>query len=345
MLCTGGFTAAGGVRIRRMEARKSVQFVDATLGTPGKPDAVYALNAYGPETPELVLRPAGAPAGRVRLARAQVGTFADAESLWAAAGGVDLDDFAYRTLHDPRGIDVRARLRMLEHALPDFVPGPYEQLAAAYRQGGDEELSEKVLLARQRRRYAEAGPAGRVWGALQHGTVGFGYRPWTASGASKARHSGSPAGSSRRAGSSQRPRRRARPGSSSASGRAQGLGNGRAGRGATRASARAATAIRMPETTTGTAAVTPPTSSRSRPPASSTMGITPAPRTDLVPVPVRPPRREKRAARAGSVACRSRSIRASWLRSRSLSMWISDPRVTGRVRRGRAGPDVTLARR
>ncbi|MDT7703691.1 MAG: hypothetical protein QOJ30_6016 [Pseudonocardiales bacterium] len=165
MLCTGGFTAAGGVRIRWMEARKSVQFVDATLGTPGKPDAVYALNAYGPETPELVLRPAGAPAGRVRLARAQVGTFADAESLWAAAGGVDLDDFAYRTLHDPRGIDVRARLRMLEHALPDFVPGPYEQLAAAYRQGGDEELSEKVLLARQRRRYAEAGPAGRVWGA------------------------------------------------------------------------------------------------------------------------------------------------------------------------------------
>ena len=143
MLCTGGFTAAGGVRIRRMEARKSVQFVDATLGTPGKPDAVYALNAYGPETPELVLRPAGAPAGRVRLARAQMGTFADAESLWAAAGGVDLDDFAYRTLHDPRGIDVRARLRMLEHALPDFVPGPYEQLAAAYRQGGDEELSEK----------------------------------------------------------------------------------------------------------------------------------------------------------------------------------------------------------
>jgi hypothetical protein len=81
------------------------------------------------------------------------------------AGGVDLDDFAYRTLHDPRGVDVRARLRMLEHALPDFVPGPYEQLAAAYRQGGDEELSEKVLLARQRRRHAEAGPAGRVWGA------------------------------------------------------------------------------------------------------------------------------------------------------------------------------------
>jgi hypothetical protein len=182
LLCTGGFTAAGGVRIRRMEARKSVQFVDATLGTPGEPDAVYALNAYGLETPELVLRPAGAPAGRVRLARAQVGTFADAEALWAAAGGVDLDDFAYRTLHDPRGIDVRARLRMLEHALPDFVPGPYEQLASAYRQGGDEELSEKVLLARQRRRYAEAGPAGRVWGALQHGTVGFGYRPWLAVG-------------------------------------------------------------------------------------------------------------------------------------------------------------------
>jgi hypothetical protein len=64
--------------------------------------------------------------------------------------------------------------------MPDYAPGPYEQLAAAYRRAGDEELSEQVLIARQRRRYAEAGLLGRVWGTLQSWTVGFGYRPWLA---------------------------------------------------------------------------------------------------------------------------------------------------------------------
>ena len=59
LLCRDGFTAAGGVRLRRTEARKSVQFVDATLvDRPGSSNptpryARYALNAYGLATPEL----------------------------------------------------------------------------------------------------------------------------------------------------------------------------------------------------------------------------------------------------------------------------------------------------
>jgi hypothetical protein len=77
-------------------------------------------------------------------------------------------------------IDVRTRLRWLEKVMPDYAPGPYEQLAAAYRRAGDEELSEQVLMARQRRRYAESNLLGRVWGGLQGWTVGFGYRPWLA---------------------------------------------------------------------------------------------------------------------------------------------------------------------
>lgn len=165
MLCTGGFTAAGGVRIRRMEARKSVQFVDATLGTPGKPDAVYALNAYGPETPELVLRPAGAPAGRVRLARAQMGTFADAESLWAAAGVSTwtTSPTGRCTTHagstSGRGYGCSStRCRTSCPARTSSWPRPTGR-------AGTRSSRRRVLLARQRRRHAEAGPAGRVWGA------------------------------------------------------------------------------------------------------------------------------------------------------------------------------------
>ncbi len=181
LLCAGGFTAAGGVRVRRLEAGKSVQLRDARLGSPVSVGfARYALNAYGLTTPELVVEPAAAPGGAVGLSRARVGTFADSAQLWEAEGGVALDGFEFDQLHDPTTIDVRTRLGWLERVMPDYAPGPYDQLAAAYRRSGDEERSERVLVARQRRRYAEAGPAGRIWGSLQRWTVGYGYRPWFA---------------------------------------------------------------------------------------------------------------------------------------------------------------------
>ena len=180
MVCSGGFLAAGGVRLRRMEVGKSVQFVDATLGTLPSTVTPYALNAYGLVTGELIVRPAAPPSGRVRLTQAQVGTFADSAPLWAAVGGVDLDDFDYQKMNDTRVIDIRTRLRWLKQVMPDYAPGPYEQLAAAYRRAGDEELSERVLMERQSRRSAEAGVAGRIWGVLQRWTVGFGYQPWLA---------------------------------------------------------------------------------------------------------------------------------------------------------------------
>jgi hypothetical protein len=179
LLCSGGFTATGGVRVRRAEVSKSVRFVEAVLGgAPG--GARYALNAYGLATAELVVQPAAAPGGAVRLTQATVGSFADSAALWEASGGVDIDGFGYQLLTDTRTVDVRARLRWIEHVLPDYAPGPYDQLAAAYRRTGHEDWAEDVLVARQTRRYAEAGIAGRTWGQLQRFTVGYGYRPWLA---------------------------------------------------------------------------------------------------------------------------------------------------------------------
>lgn len=181
LVLTAGFVATGGVRMRRTDARKSVQVVDATLGGPPESGyARYALNAYGLTTAELVIHPATAPNGAVRLAQAQVGTFSDTELLWAAVGGVDLSGFQYTALQDSHLTDVRTRLARLERALPDFAPGPYDQLAAAYRRAGDEELAQRVLMARQQRRYADADIVERIWGSLQRWTVGFGYRPWLA---------------------------------------------------------------------------------------------------------------------------------------------------------------------
>lgn len=181
LLCTDGFSATGGVRVRRMDVGKSVQFVDATLGGTGETGfARYALNAYGLTTGELVIRPAGAPGGAVRLEQARVRTFADSAELWEALGGVVVDGFGYDLLNDTRVIDVRTRLDWLDQVMPDYLPGPYDQLAAAYRRAGDEQLAERVLMARQKRRYADAGTISQTWGQLQRFTVGYGYRPWLA---------------------------------------------------------------------------------------------------------------------------------------------------------------------
>lgn len=178
LLCLG-VRASGGIRVRRMEARKSVQIVDATLGGPG---ARYALNAYGLTTTELVIRPAGRPAGIVRLDQARVETFRDSEHLWrdSAVGDVLLDGFVYGSLNDTQVIDVRTRLRWIERVTGTYAPGSYDQLAAAYRRAGHEEESEQVLIARQHRRYSGAGRAAQIWGGLQRFTVGYGYRPWLA---------------------------------------------------------------------------------------------------------------------------------------------------------------------
>lgn len=172
-------SATGGVRIRRVDANKSIQVVDATLGGPG---ARYALNAYGVTTAELVVQPTRRPAGVVRLEQARVGTFHDSENLWAdaAVGDVLLDGFVYETLNDTHVIDVHKRLQWIEQVSVGYSPSSYDQLASAYRRGGHEERSELVQISRQRRRYAEAGRTAKIWGVLQRWTVGYGYRPWLA---------------------------------------------------------------------------------------------------------------------------------------------------------------------
>ncbi|MFC6092875.1 hypothetical protein [Saccharothrix lopnurensis] len=179
LLCSHGFTAAGGVRIRLAEVGKMATFAGARLGGPG---GGTALNAYGLHARQLVLRldEEHAPVGRVLLTRCAATAVQDGPGLWAATGGVDVDDFTFRSIASTPPVDVRTRLRWLREVQPDFAPGPYEQLAAVYRDGGEEELAQLVQIAKQHRRYSELGVAGRVWGALQRWTVGYGYRPWLA---------------------------------------------------------------------------------------------------------------------------------------------------------------------
>ncbi|GAA3860001.1 oxidoreductase [Saccharothrix violaceirubra] len=177
LLCSQGFEAAGGVRVRLAEIGTMATFAHARLGGPG---SEVGLNAHGLKTRVLRLPEEHVPEGRVILTRAEVSAVTDSEALWQATGGVEVEDFTFDSITANPAVDVRTRLAWLRKVQPDFVPGPYEQLAAMYRDGGEEELAQQVQLEKQHRRYSELGRAGQVWGLLQRWTVGYGYRPWLA---------------------------------------------------------------------------------------------------------------------------------------------------------------------
>ena len=121
------------------------------------------------------------PAGAVRLAAARVGTFAD--SRGAVGGRGRGHDRRVRLPDDRRHPDQltsATRLRLLEQVMGDYAPGPYEQLAAAYRRAGRRGAGRAGAHGAPDPALPEAGPAGRMWGALQRWTVGFGYQPWLA---------------------------------------------------------------------------------------------------------------------------------------------------------------------
>jgi hypothetical protein len=174
LLCSRGFRASGGVRIRRVEVGKSTNFEGAILG--GEPGAV-ALNAMGLNTQELNIRFAGPAVGDVLFARARAVSVFDSEPLWKTSGRVDLEDFNYQALTAEPEIDVHTRLDWLQRVLTSYDPDPYEQLAGMYSSAGREERSRYVLLVNQRRRHASMRLPGRVIGWVQEVTVGYGYRP------------------------------------------------------------------------------------------------------------------------------------------------------------------------
>lgn len=123
MFCSYGFTATGGVRLRRADVSKSVNFTEARLGGEGP----VALNLYGLTTQELVLWFAVPPIGDVWLTRAEVASVYDSGQLWRTDGVLDLEDFRYAAITADVEVDVRTRLRWLEGTVREYDPDPYDQ--------------------------------------------------------------------------------------------------------------------------------------------------------------------------------------------------------------------------
>jgi hypothetical protein len=170
------FHCEGGVRLDDGRFGNAVIINNADFVLTGD----QQLSLRRARTHELRLTLDAAPRGRISLAGTTVDNLVDARTSWPGAAGpgsVDLEGFGYGSVTGRGPFTLRDRIAWLAAATPEYSPGPYEQLAAALRAGGEDADAREVLLAKQRRRRETLPPAGKAWGYLQDVTVGYGYRP------------------------------------------------------------------------------------------------------------------------------------------------------------------------
>lgn len=111
------------------------------------------------------------PIEGVDLRHAHIDLLRDDHNTWPVR--LRLDGFTY-------GVPEPSEQRQgwLARDKDEYRPQPYEQLAAWYRQLGNDSEARNVLLARQQRRRESLPLIPKAWGYLQDFTVGYGYKPW-----------------------------------------------------------------------------------------------------------------------------------------------------------------------
>ncbi|MFI1579293.1 oxidoreductase [Embleya sp. NPDC020630] len=175
---SAGFAATGSIRLNDARLGGGLVLGRAVIcANPGEELTMSRVVAQ-----DLHMRPVRPPRGRIVLTDATFGTLTDAPGSWPAPGDLVLAGTRYTTLRAEPPLSVRQRVEWVERGTAEYTPQPYDQLAAAYRAAGEDEQARTVLLAKQRRRRAGLGPAGRLWGHVQDVAIGYGYRPARAVG-------------------------------------------------------------------------------------------------------------------------------------------------------------------
>ncbi|MFJ4781329.1 membrane-associated oxidoreductase [Streptomyces sp. NPDC088762] len=178
-------TVGTDLRAMRLEAQGRINISGSRI--PGQLNLAYArlanpggvaLRASSCLIGEVWLRSCATIQGGVNLRRSQFDLLHMPPETWPRQ--IRIDGLTYRTLapHLP----AEERLPALEREESGYLPYAYEQLAAAYRTAGDEAAARTVQLAKLRRHRRTLPRAARVWGLLQDGTVGYGFRPLRAAG-------------------------------------------------------------------------------------------------------------------------------------------------------------------
>lgn len=180
-------TLTVGTDLRAMRAELSGRVNLTGSRIPGQLNLAYArlanpggvaLRASSCSIGEVWLRSCDTIQGGVNLRRSQFDRLHMEPETWPEQ--IRIEGLTYRTLapHLP----AEERLPALEREESGYLPYAYEQLAAAYRTAGDEAAARTVQLAKLRRHRRTQPPHTRLWGLLQDGTVGYGFRPLRAAG-------------------------------------------------------------------------------------------------------------------------------------------------------------------
>lgn len=177
-------TPAHGTRAQAFRCRGGVRLDDGRFGDAvDLHKAVFVLAAHEELSlrrivaPELRFNPERPARGRVVLNGAKVVTLIDVSTSWPGPGGLAMGGFVYENLVPYGHFPLSRRLEWVAAATPEYVPEPYERLAAVLRGSGEDADAREVLLAKQRRRRETLPPAAKLWGYLQDWTVAYGYRP------------------------------------------------------------------------------------------------------------------------------------------------------------------------
>ncbi|MGW8888320.1 oxidoreductase [Streptomyces sp. NPDC055749] len=177
-------TPARGTRSQIFECRGGVRLDDGRFGDAVDLHKARFVLARHEElslrrivTPELRFNAERPEEGRVVLNGAKVVTLIDVSSSWPGPGGLAMGGFVYENLVPYGHFPLSRRLEWVLAATPEYVPEPYERLAAVLRSCGEDADAREVLLAKQRRRRETLPTAAKLWGFLQDWTVAYGYRP------------------------------------------------------------------------------------------------------------------------------------------------------------------------
>lgn len=168
LLCDGKFRADGAVALPGVRVGGQVSFSGAHLSSSNG----YALLADRITTQDLFLDGGFNAHGIISLAYAKVGVLQDSEDSWPQS--LNVEGLVYDDLQPY--MPAAKRLKWLTKS-SGYREQPYEQLAAYYRQLGNDGQMRIVLLTKQRQHRRKQPWWMRWWGWIQDGLVGYGYAP------------------------------------------------------------------------------------------------------------------------------------------------------------------------
>jgi hypothetical protein len=191
--CRDGFKATGGINLFGATIGSTLELNCSILDSPTN----YALRAPGLKVNADVTLNGGFTArGTIDLSRAVIHGVLDlnhasltdssiklngatVDTIRAASFGQSdhwqSSDLTYNSL-EPY-LPAKQRLQLLSGTLDVYHPQPYEELARYYRSLGHDEQARTVLLAKERHRRNRLSLPAKIWGYLQDGALGYGYRP------------------------------------------------------------------------------------------------------------------------------------------------------------------------